>query len=182
MLLPRIQQGDIKAFEQLYDLYKVQVFNFCYTILKSKADAQEVVQDTFLKVWHSRDQFQQIISFNGFLYRIAKNNTLNKIRLKVGQPQKYDELREDFSTLNQTENEVLFHEMKEILDTAIEALPPKRQEIFRLSREEGLSHEEISQRLNISVNTVKGQMRKALAFIKSYKEWISIYLILASQV
>ena len=70
--------------------------------------------------------------------------------------------------------------MKEILDSAIEALPRGRQEIFRLSREEGLSNEEIAQRLNISINTVKGQMRKALAFLKSYLEWISVYLVLIS--
>lgn len=179
-LLPKIKNGDLKAFEQLYDLYKVQVFNFCYSIVKHDPEAQEVVQDTFLKIWQSRDQFDEIISFNGFLYRIAKNLTLNKIRRKAGQPIHFDDLKDDLSILNQTENEVLFQDMKEMLNTAIEALPRKRQEIFRLSREEGLSNEEIAVRMDISVNTVKGQMRKALAFLKSYLEWISIYLVLVS--
>lgn len=179
-LLPRIQNGDLKAFEQLYDLYKVQVFNFCYSILKSNADSQEVVQDTFLKIWQSRGQFEEVVSFNGFLYRIAKNLALNKIRRKSGQPIYFDDLKDDLSVLNQTEDEVLYQDMKEILDSAIEALPRGRQEIFRLSREEGLSNEEIAQRLNISINTVKGQMRKALAFLKSYLEWISVYLVLIS--
>ena len=176
-LLPKIQSGDLQAFEQLYNLYKVQVFNFCFSILKSNADAQEVVQDIFLKVWQFRNQYNEITSFNGFLYRIAKNLTLNKIRKKAGQPEKFDSLQDDFSIINQTENEVLFEETKEILDTAIEALPPKRQEIFRLSREEGLSNEEIAKKLDISINTVKGQMRKALAFLKSYLEWISVLCI-----
>ena len=179
-LLPRIQNGDLKAFEQLYDLYKFQVFNFCYSILKSNADSQEVVQDTFLKIWQSRGQFEEVVSFNGFLYRIAKNLTLNKIRRKSGQPIYFDDLKDDLSVLNQTEDEVLYQDMKEILDSAIEALPKGRQEIFRLSREEGLSNEEIAQRLNISINTVKGQMRKALSFLKSYLEWISVYLVLIS--
>ena len=106
-LLPRIQNGDLKAFEQLYDLYKVQVFNFCYSILKSNADSQEVVQDTFLKIWQSRGQFEEVVSFNGFLYRIAKNLALNKIRRKSGQPIYFDDLKDDLSVLNQTEDEVI---------------------------------------------------------------------------
>lgn len=167
----------MKAFEQLYNSYKVQVFNFCYSILKSGPETQEVVQDTFLKIWESRSQFDEIISFNGFLYRIAKNTTLNKIRKKTGQPKQFEDLQDHVSSIDQTESEVLFHEMREILDAAIEALPPKRQEIFRLSREEGLSYEEIAERLDISVNTVKTQMRKALSYLKSYLEWISLYLL-----
>lgn len=177
-LLPEIRNGDLKAFERLYDVYKVQVFNFCFSILKSNPDAQEVVQDTFLKIWQSRSDFDQIISFNGFIYRIAKNLTLNKLRRRSGQPKDFDELEDNLSILNQTENEILFQEMQEILDVAIEALPRKRQEIFRLSREDGLSNEEIARKLGLSVNTVKGQMRKALAFLKSYMEWISLYLFL----
>ena len=167
----------MRAFEKLYDLYKIQVFNFCYSILKSKSDTQEVLQDTFLKIWQAREQFDEIISFNGFLYRIAKNLTLNKIRKRVGEPEYFEELREDFEILNQTENEILFHEMEEMLETAIEALPPKRQEIFKLSREQGLSNSEIANKLDISINTVKSQIRKALAFLKSYLELIPICVV-----
>ena len=66
--------------------------------------------------------------------------------------------------------------MREILDTAIEGLPPKRQEIFRLSREEGLSNKEIAERLDISINTVEGQMRKAIKYLRSYVEWATLCL------
>lgn len=176
-LLNKIQQGNMGAFERLYDLYKVQIFNFCYSIIKSQAEAEEVVQDTFLQIWRSKDQFHEIISFNGFIYRIAKNKTLNKIRKRVGEPKAFVSMQDDFSVLNQTENEILYREMQELLDVAVEALPRKRQEIFRLSREEGLSNEEIAVRMGISVNTVKSQMTKALSFLKSYLEWISIYAI-----
>lgn len=174
-LLLKIQQGELSAFERLYDLYKVQIFNFCFSIIKSKDDAEEIVQDAFMQIWKTRNELDEIISFNGFLYRIAKNKTLNKIRKRVGEPKAFDSMQDNFSVLNQTENEILYKEMREMLDVAIEALPRKRQEIFRLSREEGLTNDEIAERMGISVNTVKSQMTKALAFLKSYMEWISVY-------
>ncbi len=174
-LLSQIQNGNKAAFEKLYDLYKVQVYNFCHSITKSKSDTEEVVQDIFLQIWKSKDQFQEIRSFNGFIYRIAKNITLNKIRKKVGEPSAYEKVEDSVIILNQTENEILYKEMQEILETAIEALPPKRQEIFRMSREEGLTNDEIAQRLSISIHTVKSQMTKALSYLKSYIDWVSVY-------
>ncbi len=173
-LWSKVQKHNLNAFEELYNLYKIQIFNFCYSILKSKTDCQEILQDTFLKLWQSRKKFDEVQTVNGLIYRIAKNLTLNKIRRKSGQPKYFEIIQEDDLTLNQTENDVLFHEMREILDTAIEALPPMRQKIFRLSREHGLTNEEIGDQLNISVNTVKTQLRKALSFLRNYMEWISV--------
>lgn len=177
-LLKQVQGDDINAFEELYDLYKVQLFNFCCSIIKSRAEVEEVIQDTFLEIWRARDQFHEIISFNGYIYRIAKNKSLNKIRKRSGEPRDFEEVQDNYSIFNHTENEILYQEMQEMLDVAIEALPRKRQEIFRLSREEGLSNEEIAARMGISVNTVKSQMTKALAFLKSYLEWVTMLVVI----
>ncbi|MFY0626727.1 MAG: RNA polymerase sigma-70 factor [Reichenbachiella sp.] len=178
-ILSKVEQGDKIAFERLYNLYKIQVYNFCFSMVKSKDDSEEVVQDTFLQIWRSRDQLSEIKSFNGFIYRIAKNKTLNKIRKKVGEPSTYENIEDSLISLNQTENEVLYKEMHEILDAAIEALPTRRQEIFRMSRDEGLSNNEIAMQLNISIHTVKSQMTKALSYLKSYIDWATVFTAVA---
>lgn len=137
-----------------------------------------MVQDVFMKVWEARNHIDPIQSFNGYIFRITKNAALNKLRKRVGEPDSFASVKDDSSALNITEQDVLFGEMKDLVDAAIEGLPPKRQEVFRLSRYEGLSNKEIAERLGISVNTIEGQMRKAIKYLRSYIDWVSIVFIL----
>lgn len=164
------------CFDQIYNLYAIKVFNFAKRYLHSDQDAQEIVQDVFLKLWETRTKLDLNQSFNGYLFRITKNAALNKIRKRVGEPDTYLSVRDDISSLNLTEQDVLLDEMKDLLETAIDGLPPKRQEIFRLSRHECLSNKEIAERLDISINTVEGQMRKAIKYLRSYVEWVSMFI------
>ena len=176
-LIRGLKNDEIVAFERLYNLYSVKVFNFSRKYLKSDEDAQEIVQDVFMKIWDSRHQIDLEQYFNGFIFRISKNAALNKIRKRVGEPDSFWPVKEDFSAINLTEQEILFAEMKDLLEKAVEGLPPKRQEIFKLSRFHGLSNKEIAARLDISINTVEGQIRKAIKYLRSYMEWVSLELI-----
>lgn len=172
-LLEKLKSGDEKALEKFLDANLSKVFNFCYALLKSKEEAEEVSQDVFVKFWNNRDKLDLDLSVDGLLFRIAKNLTLNKIR----DTQKHKNSVEVSDSLiigNQTMEDVLFKEMEATLRKAIEGLPPKRKHIFELSRFEGLSNKEISEKLGISVNTVEGQIRKAIKSIHAYTDSISV--------
>lgn len=172
-LLEKLKAGDEKSLEEFVHINLSKVFNFCYALLKCREEAEEVCQDVFVKFWENRDKLDLNLSVDGLLFRIAKNLTLNKIR----DNQKYKgslEVSDALLTGNSTMEDVLFHEMEATLQRAIEALPPRRRLIFELSRFEGLSNREISTRLNISINTVEGQIRKAIKAIHIYTDSISI--------
>ncbi len=172
-LLEKLKAGDEKSLEKFVHLNLSKVFNFCYALLKSREEAEEVCQDVFVQFWKNRDKLDLNLSVDGLLFRIAKNLTLNKIR----DNKKYKgsiEVSDDLLAGNSTMEDILFREMKKTLHKAIENLPPRRRLIFELSRFEGLSNKQIAARLNISVNTVEGQIRKAIKAIHMYSDSISI--------
>ncbi|MEQ9286225.1 MAG: RNA polymerase sigma-70 factor [Cyclobacteriaceae bacterium] len=180
-LVRKIKHGNLGAFRILYDTYYTNILNFSHTYTGSIEDAEEVTQDTFLKLWKHRDGLDEEMSVNGYIFRIAKNLTLNKIRKKVMEPRYFDEIEDESVFSNQTEEDIMLDEMQQLLMKAIEALPPKRQQIFRLSRLSGLPNKEIAKRLNISENTVEGQMRKSIKYLRSYIEFTTLSIVLAWQ-
>lgn len=175
-LLSQFKQGDLKAFKELYDLYGKRVEIFAMTYLKSKEDAEEIVQDVFLKLWQTRDRLNLELAIDGYIFRIVKNLSLNKLRKRVGEPNIYTSIYEDIIQVNQTENDLDLLETKKILNIAIQALPPRRQLIFRMSRLEGLNNKEIAKKLHLSVNTVEGQIRKASKFLRTYIGLIKVII------
>lgn len=178
-LVHKVKHGNLGAFRILYDTYYTKILNFSHTYTGSIEDAEEVTQDTFLKLWKHRDGLDEEMSVNGYIFRIAKNLTLNKIRKKVMEPRYFDEIEDESVFSNQTEEDIMLDEMQQLLMKAIEALPPKRQQIFRLSRLSGLPNKEIAKRLNISENTVEGQMRKSIKYLRSYIEFTTLSIVLA---
>lgn len=163
-LVTALKNGNTWALEALFESYHVKVFNFCYSYLGSREEAEELVQDVFVKVWTYRNQIKSELSINGLIFKIAKNLTLNKIRDTARLSNQIG--LEHLSTgANYTEQAVLFKELEQELMKAIDTLPPKRKEVFVLSRFKGLSNKEISEQMNISVNTVEGQMRKAIKYL-----------------
>ncbi|MFY0594358.1 RNA polymerase sigma-70 factor [Roseivirga sp.] len=172
-LLERLKDGDEKALEKFVHLNLPRVYNFSFSLLKSKEEAEEVSQDVFIKFWNNREKLDLNLSVDNLLFRIAKNLTLNKIRDNLKHKNAI-ELSDDLLTQNSTMEQVLFKEMETTLLRAIEGLPPRRKLIFKMSRLEGFSNKEISEELNISINTVEGQIRKAIKTIHAYSDSISI--------
>ncbi|GHE69615.1 MULTISPECIES: RNA polymerase sigma-70 factor [Roseivirga] len=172
-LILRIKKGDERAFESFVDLNLNKVFNFCYSLLESVEDSEEVCQDVFLKFWAIRKQINLDSSPYALLFRIAKNLALNRIR----DNQKHMgslEINESMVSLNTTMETIILKDMEDIIRKAINTLPPKRRTVFMLSRYEGLSNKEIAAKLNISVNTVESQMSKAIKTIHAYANTVSV--------
>lgn len=168
-LIARMVGGDREAFETLYCLYYPRLIRAVVQIIKSREDAQEIVQDAFLKVWLERERVNPKFSFKAYLFTIVKNRALDYLRRAATTQALRQKIWEEMRLgRNVTEEEFYYEELSRLAAAAITQLPGQRQTVYRLIREEGLSYEEISARLGISKNTVKNHMIEALKDIKRY--------------
>jgi len=168
-LIKLLNNGDIVAFDAIYARYCHRLYGFVIRYLKNKEDAEEIVQEVFLKIWENRQKINNYSSFDSFLFTIAYNSTISLLRKRVNE-QKYVEnlkLRQQVNIGTDLIDEIQFNELNEKVYSLLNQLTPRQKEIFRLSRKEGLTHEEIAKKLNISTNTVKNHLVAALAFLKS---------------
>ncbi|MEN6455835.1 MAG: RNA polymerase sigma-70 factor [Prolixibacteraceae bacterium] len=166
-LIQAFKKGDTQAFELLFKLYHKRLYYFLFGFLKSREDAEEIVQETFVKIWESREHFWEDYPFESWLFRIAKNTSLNYNRKKVNRAvfEKNLGFFTDFSD-NPADQSILFRETQSIIEVIMNGLPPKRKEIFILQKIEGLSRQEIAAKLGISVITVDHQLFIANKYLK----------------
>ncbi|MCK3684467.1 RNA polymerase sigma-70 factor [Maribellus sp. YY47] len=178
-LIRALKKGDTNAFEELFQRYHKKLYSFLFQLLRSKEDAEEIVQDTFVKIWEKRENFIEGYSFDSFLFTIAKNSFLNLTRKRVNGRifENHLDFLEEASTLK-TDDYVIYQETRDIIDHIIEKMPPKRKEIFLLRRIEGLSRKEIADKLGISIITVDGQLTKANIHIKGELKKYSLFLLI----
>jgi len=167
--LELLKNASMQSFENLYNRYSGKLYNFVMKVSKGDSYiAEELVQRTFIKVWVTRGYINPDKSFISYLCTIAKNMLLNEYEHQTVQfiYQEYVKVnRTDVDS--STENEVDKNLLEEYIDKLAENLPPKRKEIFILSRKEGLSNKKIAERLHIAESTIETQLSKALAFMKS---------------
>lgn len=164
-----LARGNKKGFDWIYEQYSVFLYNFIFGFLKSKEESEEVVQEVFIKLWQSRKQLNPDKSIKSFIFTLAKNLVFNKLKRKKVEQKHRDNIKNNsFNVANNIEENVNFKELTTIYNKAINNLPVKRREIFLLNREEGMSYQEIAKILDISVNTVKDQITKALKEIRRH--------------
>lgn len=168
-LLILIQKDDRVAFFHIYERYCKRLFGFVLKYVKQKEDAEEIVQEVFVKIWESRNKIGAYSSFESFLFTVAYNATISVLRKRANET-KYIEHVKSLQYVNSSPDlidEIHFHELKDKVQSLLDELTPRQKEIFQLSREEGLSHDEIARKLDISVNTVKKHIANTLAFLKT---------------
>jgi RNA polymerase sigma-70 factor, ECF subfamily len=168
-LIRLLNEGDIVAFDAIYARYCHRLYGFVFRYLKNREDTEEIVQEVFLKIWEARQRIDSYSSFDSFIFTIAYNSTITLLRKRITE-QKYLgnlKLRLEISSTPDLIDEIQFKELDERVHTLINRLTPRQQEIFRLSRDERLTHDQIAQKLNISANTVKNHIVATLAFLKS---------------
>ena len=178
--LELLRNASTQSFEDLYIRYSGKLYNFVMRV--SKGDtfiSEEIVQRTFIKVWESRESINPEKSFISYLCTIAKNMLLNEYEHQTVQYiyQEYVKIKM-VDIDSSTEKEVEKNLLEEYIDMLVENLPPKRKEIFVLSRKKGFSNKEISKQLNISESTIETQLSKALAFMKNQLEKHYEYVLL----
>lgn len=166
-LLQRISEGDEIAFRKLYDLYKERFYAAALKMTRSPDTAEEIVQEVFVSLWMRRTALLNIENPTSYLFTIVYNSIsahFKKLALEKMMKQKVSERMPEGECL--TEDRLIEKENTQLLQHIIDALPPQQQLIYHLSKEEGLSREEIASRLQISPNTVKNHLLKACKYIR----------------
>jgi RNA polymerase sigma factor (sigma-70 family) len=172
-LLERIAVSDEAAFAELLRVYGDTIFSQAMAYVKSVEVAEELVQDIFLRVWKNRGKLWEVESLENWLFILARNLVFDSFKKKVSMPLVailpnggYDGRMDTLTPDLHTEA----RESWQVVLKGIDQLPEKRQQVFRMSRLEGMSHKEIAKALNIHEVTVAQYIVKSLSFLKSYLE------------
>jgi RNA polymerase sigma-70 factor (ECF subfamily) len=168
-LFDRLSEGDVDAFTSIFNFYEPRIFPFVFKMTKSETIAEEVVQEVFIKLWTNRASLADVDSPKSYLFRMASNQTITHLRSKARQMKLVKvmaHLTDEES--NATEEFLQLKEVQSLVHEAVEQLPPQRKLIYTMSRQQGLKNDEIAQRLDISVSTVKNQLTEALRTIKNH--------------
>ncbi|MEP7257323.1 MAG: RNA polymerase sigma-70 factor [Flavitalea sp.] len=168
-LFDKISSGDEEAFRQLFHTCNKSLFSFIASLVKSEADAKEIIQEIFLNLWINRLQLSRIENPGGWLHTIAANSAYSHLRKEARfakrQFKAQSLLTESTPDIyGQMEN----REAQALISEAIQRLPVRRRQVFQLSRMEGFSRKEIAEQLNISENTVRNQLVDAVSFVQDY--------------
>ena len=166
-ILISITEGDERAFMRFVEHHTPAVYSHVLTYLKDPFRAEEITQNVFLKIWQQRASFRTIGNFRGFLYIVTRNSTLSALREKLFS---WDEAKKDDlpSDAMDPARAAEYAQLSKELDRAIEKLPPRRKEVFKLSRLENQTYDEIAARLQISKSAVNQHIVEALVFLRTY--------------
>jgi RNA polymerase sigma-70 factor (family 1) len=167
-LLARLKNGDMLAFDQVYELYSHKLFSFVFKILKNEAEADDIVQEVFVKIWESRWSLVDFKLLNSYIFTIAYNHSIDHIRKRISN-NKYLEHLKNSAVVNFTPtiiSQIEFNELHNQVEKLIANLPERQKQVYLLHREEGLTYPEIAEKMGISKNTVENHMVKALKYLR----------------
>ena len=157
------------AFQLLYDRHRNRIYRLALRYLKSPLLAQEVVQDVFLKLWFERKKIQSNKPLEAWLFTIAKNTLINRFKKITHDWNALHNYTEEIPPITSgADSRILNAELQGILHSAINQLPAKQKEVYQLTKEEGLSYQEVAYQLQISPLTVKTHMSRALGSIRTF--------------
>ena len=177
-LLLLAAQGSEPAFTLLFNRYKHKLYSYLLSLTTSPQIAEDIIQDTFLKLWKDRASLKAIDYFNAYLFTMTRNLAINSFKrmaretaiLAALQPQQNNPAATVADNLSLKEVEQLLHQ-------TIQSLPPQQKLIYTLSREQGLKHEDIAHQLHLSSSTVRNHIVQALRTIRKKIELHSISVI-----
>ncbi|HLK30710.1 MAG TPA: RNA polymerase sigma-70 factor [Puia sp.] len=164
-LLRKVAIGDEAAFKLIYTHFYKKLYQFAFAIVKTRESAEEIVEDVYIKIWQNRQTATSIQNLRVYLYTATKNTSLNYLSKKaqenITEPFDHINIELDKSVIT-PEQIMITSEMFNKIQQAVDLLPPRCKMIFKLIREDGLKYKEVSDILNISVNTIDVQMAIAV--------------------
>ena len=168
-LIVGVKSGDEAAFKRIFYRYKDKLFSYCYRFIKSESLAEEIVQEVLIKIWTHREELNPDLSFDSYLYIIARNLSLNYLRKAATDDALKARLIARIDAQHcEPEEQLIFNDFSAIAQHAIAQLPPKRRQIYEMSRDLSMNYEDIAGELGISKYTVKNQIVQARKAIRAY--------------
>lgn len=168
-LLLLISQDDTEAFSALFQQYKDKVYTIALKLTGSTFISEEVVQDIFMKLWIKRKTLPEVEHFNAWFSTIIRNHLFSLIKKQAARENRENAFANKApSFYNNADQYILLKETEELLEKALYTLPPQQQKIYRLVKESGMKKEEVASRLNLSTETVKAHLSKAIKNIRTY--------------
>lgn len=162
-----LREGNEPAFQHVYLFLAPKVYSFAYRFLKDKTQSEEIVQEAFITLWENRHKLDEERPLEPYLFTISKRLVLDSLRKATSSQALREKLMLKISeNHNETEESIILSDLMAFAEKAIQELPKQQQIVFRLSRFEGLSYEEIGERLNLSKNTVKNHLVVAVKTLK----------------
>jgi RNA polymerase sigma-70 factor (family 1) len=166
-----IAEGCELSFRKLYDLYAARIYTMAFGYLKSTMEAQDVVQEIFIKIWEKRDSLTEVGNFPAYLHVMTRNLLINKLQKKIPVFSQVGLTQEVIPEDRHLPHQQLdYRELTGLISQAIAQLPPRQQQVYCLSREKGLNHQQIAKELGLSYDTVREHMSKALKNIRASLE------------
>ena len=165
-LVKKLKTGDLNAFNQLFNVYSSRLYHFAYGYFKSKDEAEELVQETFCKVWERKNDLKEEFQFRSYLFAIAFNYIRKYFRSKALM-NKYMESTAAGSDQNVlTSPDVNYPSQRALVDRLVVEMPEKRRAVFVKSRYEGKTADDIAEEMNISKSTVENHLNQALRHLR----------------
>jgi len=172
-LQERIRAGDESAFDTVFRSHYAHLVRMAESVVRERALAEEVAQEVMLELWRRRETLQVEQTFRAYLLRSTRNRALNHVRHQRVVAREAAIAAMDSPSAPSAEDEMLGTELEQAVHEAINGLPEKCREVFRLSREQGLKYAEIAVTLEISVKTVEKRMGQALAELRArLQQWL----------
>ncbi|MCO5237439.1 MAG: RNA polymerase sigma-70 factor [Chitinophagaceae bacterium] len=180
-LQTEIAAGNEQAFKMFFEKHRVKLYNYLFSIVKSREIAEEIVIDVFMKIWMGRDWIAEVQNMDAFLHKVAYNKALDFLRIAARNSTLQRLVRHEMASVKEKEADfkVLEQECREIIERAILQLSPRRRKIFTLSRVEGMSYDEIAQQLHLSRNTVRNSMAEAIRSVRLFLHKNNVHGIVA---
>ncbi|WP_150452308.1 RNA polymerase sigma factor [Arenibacter lacus] len=166
LLVSRLKNGEEAAYIALVNRYSQQLFVYALGLSKDHAQAQDIIQNVFLKAWEQRKNMEIHTSLKNFLYRFVYNEFINQYKRKRSTKILEETYFRSLEKAVLAQNEPSHQEIIQKISNEIASLPPKCQQVFTLSMREGLTNREIAEYLNISIKTVEAQITKAYKILR----------------
>ena len=177
-LVKALKEGNQLACSIVYKTYAAQTFSLAFKYLLNKELAEDAVQNLFLKLWLKKEEIDETKPINRYLFTMLKNDLLNTLR----DSKKNIYLLEDCLSMvleleDDSQNENLKQEQMNIIQQALEQLSPQRRKVFEMKVSGKYSNQEIADKLNLSINTIKFQYSQSLKQIRSTVGELSLLLV-----
>lgn len=168
-ILIRISEGDEDAFRELFYCVLPWLTPFIRSMAKSAEGTQEIVQETFIRIWMSRDKLPGLLEPGAWMIRVATNECFTYFN-KQAASRKMTNLQDDTidAVANVGEDRLQVKETQLLIQQAVNKLSPQRKKIYQMSREQGLKTAEIAEQLHCSHSYVKNTLSAALGYIREY--------------